>query len=150
MSELPGSNLSLTKVPAPLPDGTCCRECPLWRYARLDTADGRRGLPTQWCEAWKEELDGPDPSPFMDFEVCKPALRAVKQPDTTMRTKGKMTETYLAIARGSGRMGNRDTELYGQFQSGDEAIEHQRIMGGRIVRVTETTEWEPAPEDHQT
>lgn len=61
-----------------------------------------------------------------------------------------MTETYLAIARASGRMGNRDTELYGQFQRGEDAIDEQRIRGGRIVRVTETTEWELAPEDHQT
>jgi hypothetical protein len=58
-----------------------------------------------------------------------------------MRTQGHNTETYYAIARPSGKPRPWDTELYGQFSTIEHANEVQKIIGGRVVMVTQTTQW---------
>ena len=65
-----------------------------------------------------------------------------------MKTSGTLKETYLAVARPSGRIAPRDTELYGQFRNKEDAEYEQKVRGGRIVRVTETTTWELAEASH--
>ena len=59
-----------------------------------------------------------------------------------MKTTGKITDDYLAVARHSGRLAPRDTDLYGRFVSVGDAEEEAAIRGGRVVRVRETVERE--------
>jgi len=65
-------------------------------------------------------------------------------PRSKMRTSGTNTFKYIAIARPSGRLPPRDTELYGRFTNMGEAEYEQEVGGGRIVNVTETTTWKLA------
>ena len=66
-----------------------------------------------------------------------------------MKTTGKITDGYLAVARHSGRAAPRDTELYGQFVRVEDAKEEAAARGGKIVRVRETVEWEPWTEPEE-
>jgi hypothetical protein len=72
-----------------------------------------------------------------------------------MKANGTIAEEYFAVARPSGRATPRDTELYGQFRSTEDAEEERNARGGVIVHVTETTTWarrvlnKNFPNDHE-
>ena len=55
-----------------------------------------------------------------------------------MKTNGIITNIYFAVARYSEKNG---TELVGQFESVDEAKEESGVLGGKAVKVRQTTEW---------